>query len=65
MNRFEQSLVDNHNYTPAEAHAIYALYRKEKIVKIDGINGSILITHGAFMDKDVLDRALQATRLEE
>ena len=45
-----------------DANKIISYYLQEKIVKIDKHNGGLLLTHGAFMDKDVLLRALETIK---
>lgn len=43
----------------ADAKKIYNYYYKHKIIKSCKHTGQIRVTHGAFLDKDVLLRALK------
>ena len=46
--------------TLADAKHILEVYKREKVIKIDVVNGSWHVTHGAFLDADVLRRAIKA-----
>ncbi len=37
-------------------------YQKERILKLDGVDGSLSLAHGAFMDKDVLERCIERVK---
>ena len=45
-------------FTQDEADAILALYKRENLVKLDWGIGRYKIKHGAFLEPDVLRRAL-------
>ncbi len=53
------SYLQGRGMTDQQAQTISALYLKEKIVRF-GIDGQWRITHGAFLDQDVLERAATA-----
>lgn len=54
---------DGSGFTYTQASRIAEYYRKEKIASVDPISGFVKFTHGAFLDHDVLDKALdQANR---
>lgn len=44
----------------ASATKVAKLYLKEKLAKIDLYNGTANVKHGAFLDKEVIGRALAA-----
>lgn len=46
-------------YTKDQAEKILAKYIKLKVIKLDAVGGKYSVKHGAFLDKDVLDRALK------
>ena len=37
-------------------------YQRERILKVDRVNGSTLLVHGAFMDKDVLECCIERVK---
>ena len=41
------------------AKRIVEYYQREKILSFDKVNGGISLAHGAFMDKDILEAALE------
>jgi hypothetical protein len=43
--------------TEAEARKALVTLRKVKALKLDAVNGRYLVTHGAFMEPDVIRRA--------
>lgn len=55
---FLSSLMEQFQYTEEQAATIFTVYKKNKIIKLDPIMGRYTLTHGAFWDKPVLDRAL-------
>lgn len=58
--RFVATVMDR-GFTRAEALKILAVYRKLKLVKMDAVNGTLTVKHGAYWDQDVLRRALERT----
>lgn len=40
-----------------QAEKVLSVFRKERIIKIDAVNGTWTVKHGAFLDVDVLRRA--------
>lgn len=61
INSFLTSVQEQFGKTEAEAIHIYNVFLGEKIVKIDPVMGQFEISHGAFWDRDVMDRALTLT----
>lgn len=49
-------------FTSDEANAILSLYKRENLVKLDWGIGRYSVKHGAFLEPDVLQNALDATR---
>lgn len=43
--------------TPEEARKVLESYRKAKAIRFDSANSRYVVTHGAFWDSDVLNRA--------
>ena len=56
-----RDMLANHGFTADQADAILRLYLQEKLVRLDWGIGRFSVKHGAFLDADVLHRALQAT----
>ena len=44
----------------AEAQRVTAYYLKHKLAKLDPVMGRIAVKHGAYLDRDVILRALGA-----
>ena len=44
--------------TQAEAEKVLAIYRAERIVKIDAVGGQFTLTNGVFAEADVLTNAV-------
>lgn len=55
---FELLLVQMHDISAADAKAVSTLYLKRKLSKLDAVNGRISVKHGAFLDRDVVLRAV-------
>ena len=53
-----RELCHEFGFTSDEADKILMVYQKERIVKLDWGIGHYNVKHGAFMAKDVLQRAL-------
>lgn len=48
---------------PADAAAkVFDLYKKNKLIKFDRLNRRYTVKHGAFLDADVILRALASTK---
>ena len=41
----------------AAAVRVFAYYRKNRIAKVDAVNGRVDVTHGAFLDGDTIRKA--------
>jgi len=55
---FIDTLMEFGGITRAEATRVFDLYRREKLIKRDAAGGVYNVTHGAFLDRDVIRRAL-------
>ena len=55
---FIEMLGNMHNYSSVDAAKILRVYRKLKCVKLDAVGGRYTVKHGAFLDREVCDRAL-------
>jgi len=58
---FIASLMELGGITRAEATRVCDLYRREKLIKRDAVGGVYNVKHGAFLDRDVIRRALAET----
>ena len=56
--------IANFGLSAADASLVAEYYIKERIAKVDGVDGSVKFAHGAFLDADVLSKALQAAKGE-
>lgn len=60
----ERGMVDTlrqlGNISEVEALRVFAYYRKHKLIKLDPVGGTYHVKHGAFMDRDVIRRAVTA-----
>lgn len=63
-NKFARLIVDSaaEPCTLDEAHAVTALYLKNKIARMDAVMGRITVTHGAYLEPDVISNALEMVR---
>lgn len=59
-NDFAATLVEIAGITTEEAFKVLAVYRKVKAVKNDYAVSRISVKHGAFLNRDVILRALAA-----
>lgn len=57
---FTQTLMDLHGITKDDAWKVLEVYRKARAVKLDAFHGRYSVKHGAFLDHDVVLRALDA-----
>ena len=55
-----RDMLADHGFTADQADAILRLYQKGNLVKLDWGIGRYSVKHGAFLDADVLNRALEA-----
>lgn len=64
MVRAEESfldvLVDLGGISRDEAERVLAYYRKHRLVKMDAVNGRMDVSNGAFLERDVIRRAVTA-----
>ena len=58
--RFIDSVVEQFGFSVDEAEKILSVFRKLKIVKIDAVVGQYNLKHGAFWDREVMERALMS-----
>jgi hypothetical protein len=56
-----RNMLANDGFTADEADAILRLYLQENLVRLDWGIGRYSVKHGAFLNADVLNRALEAT----
>ena len=55
-----RDMLADHGFTADQADAILRLYQKGNLVKLDWGIGRYSVKHGAFLEADVLNRALEA-----
>ena len=55
---FINDITDQFGFTHTEAMHIFDVYRKERIIKLQAGIGRYTLSHGAFWDKAVMERAL-------
>jgi len=60
-NSFVACMEDDYDLTEDQALAVFNLYRKEKILKVDAVMGSWSVKHGAFLDKTTIQNAVKMT----
>jgi hypothetical protein len=58
--RFIEAVKDQFGFSSFEANRIYDVYYRNKLVKVDSVNGSFELTDGRFWDKDVMQRAIDS-----
>jgi hypothetical protein len=61
-NNFISNVSKLGGISPDEATKVMDHYQKLGLLKRDAVSGTLNVKHGAFMDKDVINRALEATR---
>lgn len=59
---FVQALIDIAGISENEAVAVKNLYLKNKLAKSDAIMGRITVKHGAYLDREVILRAVEMAR---
>lgn len=58
IHSFCQYVQEQTGCTEEQATHVYDVFRKERVLKIDPVNGTWNVKHGAFLDLDVLKRAI-------
>tara|TARA_R110000803_G_scaffold46420_1_gene97409 strand:+ start:352 stop:600 length:249 start_codon:yes stop_codon:yes gene_type:complete len=61
-NSFIACMEEDYALTESQALAVFNLYKKEKILKIDSGIGSWTVKHGAFLDKSTIQNAVKMTQ---
>ncbi len=59
-NGFIAVLMKSATISQAQAEKVMQVYRKAKVLKMDAVGGHMTVKHGAFLDRDVILRALEA-----
>jgi len=57
---FINAVMNQFHFTEQEARHIYKVFIRENVLRVDKVSGSISLVHGAFWDKKVMVRALEA-----
>jgi len=60
INNFIENIMTISGCTKVEAEKVYAVYKKKRIVKLDPVGGVIKVRHGIFMEKDIIQNAINA-----
>jgi hypothetical protein len=55
---FIESLMERGELSEVDAEKVYEHYRKHKLIKRQAASGRITVKHGAFMERDVIRKAL-------
>lgn len=58
VDKFIDLLIESFGITVDEAEKVFALYRRTKAIKLDTWNGRYNVSHGAFWDRAVIQRAI-------
>jgi hypothetical protein len=53
-------IIEGNGFSREEAEIIFAEYRRLKVVKLDAVIGRYSVKHGAYLDKEIMERALNA-----
>jgi hypothetical protein len=56
-NRFIAYAMKHGRLSRGQAETALAAFRKARVIKFDAVNGTFHVTHGQFLDRDVLRRA--------
>ena len=59
-NAFVETVAERAGISGDEAFKVFRVYKKAKAIKFDRTNSRFSVVHGAFMDKEVILRALAA-----
>lgn len=62
INAFLRYVVEQIGCTDEEAGRVYDAFKAAKVLKIDAVNGTWHIKHGAFLEHDVLRHAAAEVR---
>lgn len=54
---FVEHVMSRGRLSRGEAERVLAAFRKARVIKLDAVNGTWHVKHGAFLDVDVLHRA--------
>ena len=57
-NNFIETLMLFGEISKADAEKVLAVYRHLKMVKMDAVNGRMIVKHGAYLDKATIANAL-------
>ena len=60
--KFVENVMEQFNFNKDEAEKILDVYMKNKLVKIDSVTGDFKIKHGAFWEKEPMERALEGDK---
>ena len=58
MKKFIDLLIERFELTYEQAKKVYNIYTHEKILKIDCVSGGWKISHGVFMERDIIMNAV-------
>ena len=56
--KFINAVIEQFGFLMEDAELIYNYYLKERILKIDKVNGGFSLSHGTFWDKKIMNLAL-------
>lgn len=59
-NKFIEYCQTTAKLSKTEAQKVLAYYLKHKLMKLDAVTGDFKVKHGAYLDADVLQRAVEA-----
>ena len=59
-NKFLDYCEKHAKLSRADAKKVLAYYLKHKLMKLDSVTGDFKVKHGAYLDADVLQRAVNA-----
>jgi hypothetical protein len=62
---FCELVIDRIGCTKEEAEKVLSVYLKEKIAKMDAVNGKITLKHGIFWENDILKNAINGDDFEK
>ena len=60
VDNFVETIQSISGCNKAEAEKVLAVYRKNKIVKLDAVIGRYSVKHGVFLDKEVIKNAIDS-----
>jgi hypothetical protein len=59
---FTTMTIERTSCSEEEAHEVFCIYIKNKLMKTDAIHGSYHVKHGAYLDDYALEQALKMVR---